>query len=49
MVQNFVEKKGGPDTLQSNPRIVLLIDARENKSSDTEDSVVVTAIGEAGP
>jgi heme iron utilization protein len=33
--------------LQSNPRVALLIDDRENKSSDTEDSVVVTAIGEA--
>ena len=33
--------------LQSNPRVALLIDDRENKGSDTEDSVVVTAIGEA--
>ena len=33
--------------LQSNPRAALLIDDRENKGSDTEDSVVVTAIGEA--
>ena len=49
MVQNFAEKKGSPNTLQSNPRIALLIDARENKGSDTEDFVVVTAIGEAGP
>jgi nitroimidazol reductase NimA-like FMN-containing flavoprotein (pyridoxamine 5'-phosphate oxidase superfamily) len=32
--------------LQSNPRVALLIDDRENKGSDTEDSVVVTAIGE---
>jgi len=33
--------------LQSNPRVALLIDDRENKGTDTEDSVVVTAIGEA--
>ncbi len=33
--------------LQSNPRVALLIDDRENKGSDTVDSVVVTAIGEA--
>ena len=33
--------------LQSNPRVALLIDDRENRGSDTEDSVVVTAIGEA--
>jgi heme iron utilization protein len=33
--------------LRSNPRVALLIDDRENKGSDTEDSVVVTAIGEA--
>ncbi|MDH3959379.1 MAG: pyridoxamine 5'-phosphate oxidase family protein [Actinomycetota bacterium] len=33
--------------LQSNPRVALLIDDRENRGSDTEDSVVVTAIGRA--
>lgn len=33
--------------LQSNPRVALLIDDRQNRGSDTEDSVVVTAIGEA--
>ncbi len=33
--------------LLSNPRVALLIDDRENTGSDTEDSVVVTAIGEA--
>ena len=33
--------------LQSNPRVALLIDDRENRGSDTEDCVVVTAIGEA--
>jgi len=33
--------------LQSNPRVALLIDDRENKGSDTEDSVAITAIGEA--
>ena len=33
--------------LRSNPRVALLIDDRENKGSDTEESVVVTAIGEA--
>lgn len=33
--------------LLSNPRVTLLIDDRENTGSDTEDSVVVTAIGEA--
>ena len=33
--------------LRFNPRVALLIDDRENKGSDTEDSVVVTAIGEA--
>ena len=33
--------------LQSNPRVALLIDDRENRGSDTEDAVVVTAIGEA--
>ena len=33
--------------LRSNPRVALLIDDRENRGSDTEDAVVVTAIGEA--
>lgn len=33
--------------LKSNPRVALLIDDRENRGSDTEDSVVVTVIGEA--
>ena len=33
--------------LQSNPQVALLIDDRENRGSDTEDAVVVTAIGEA--
>jgi heme iron utilization protein len=33
--------------LRFNPRVALLIDDRENKGSDTEDSVVVTAMGEA--
>lgn len=33
--------------LQANPRVALLIDDRENRGSDTEDSVAVTAIGQA--
>ena len=33
--------------LQYNPRVALLIDNRENRGSDTEDSVVVTAIGDS--
>jgi len=33
--------------LKSNPRVALLIDDRENKGSDTEDCVVVTALGKA--
>lgn len=33
--------------LRANPRVALLIDDRENKGSDTEDSVVVTALGTA--
>lgn len=33
--------------LTANRRVALLIDDRENKGSDTEDSVAVTAIGEA--
>lgn len=33
--------------LKVNPRVALLIDNRENKGSDTQDSVAVTAIGEA--
>ena len=33
--------------LRSNPRVALMIDDRENRGSDTEDSVVVTAIGRA--
>lgn len=33
--------------LKVNSRVALLIDDRENKSSDTQDSVAVTAIGEA--
>lgn len=33
--------------LKTNSRVALLIDDRENKGSDTQDSVAVTAIGEA--
>lgn len=33
--------------LKANSRVSLLIDNRENKGSDTQDSVAVTAIGEA--
>ena len=33
--------------LMANPNIALLIDNRENKGSDTQDSVAVTAIGQA--
>jgi len=33
--------------LLANPSIALLIDNRENKGSDTQDSVAVTAIGQA--
>jgi len=33
--------------LKANSRVALLIDDRENKGSDTQDSVAVTAIGEA--
>ncbi len=33
--------------LKANARVALLIDDRENKGSDTQDSVAVTAIGEA--
>ncbi|MBL0168549.1 MAG: pyridoxamine 5'-phosphate oxidase family protein [Propionivibrio sp.] len=33
--------------LKANSRVALLIDNRENKGSDTQDSVAVTAIGEA--
>ena len=33
--------------LKANRRVALMIDDRENKSSDTQDSVAVTAIGEA--
>jgi nitroimidazol reductase NimA-like FMN-containing flavoprotein (pyridoxamine 5'-phosphate oxidase superfamily) len=33
--------------LVANRRVALLIDDRENKGSDTQDSVAVTAIGEA--
>lgn len=33
--------------LEANRRVALLIDDRENKGSDTQDSVAVTAIGEA--
>ena len=33
--------------LKANRRVALLIDDRENKGSDTQDSVAVTAIGEA--
>ena len=33
--------------LKANCRVALLIDDRENKGSDTQDSVAVTAIGEA--
>ena len=33
--------------LKANRRVALLIDDRENKGSDTRDSVAVTAIGEA--
>lgn len=33
--------------LKANRRVALLIDDRENKGSDTKDSVAVTAIGEA--
>jgi putative heme iron utilization protein len=33
--------------LQANPRVALLIDDRENRGSDTEHSVAVTAIGQA--
>lgn len=33
--------------LKANARVALLIDNRENKGSDTQDSVAVTAIGEA--
>jgi nitroimidazol reductase NimA-like FMN-containing flavoprotein (pyridoxamine 5'-phosphate oxidase superfamily) len=34
--------------LKGNPRVALLIDDRENKGSDTQESVAVTAVGEAG-
>ncbi len=34
--------------LKANSRVALLIDNRENKGSDTQDSVAATAIGEAG-
>lgn len=33
--------------LKANSQVALLIDNRENKGSDTQDSVAVTAIGEA--
>lgn len=33
--------------LEANRRVALLIDDRENKGSDTQDAVAVTAIGEA--
>lgn len=33
--------------LAANPRVALLIDDRENKGSDTQNSVAATAIGEA--
>ena len=33
--------------LMANPRVAFLIDDRENKGSDTQDSVAVTAIGVA--
>ena len=33
--------------LKANSRVALLIDDRENKGSDTQDSVAVTALGEA--
>ena len=33
--------------LKANPRVALLIDDRENKGSDTEESIAVTAIGDA--
>ena len=33
--------------LKANRRVALLIDDRENKGSDTQDSVAVTAIGDA--
>jgi len=33
--------------LKSNARVALLIDNRENQGSDTQDSVAVTAVGEA--
>jgi len=33
--------------LKANARVALLIDDRENKGSDTQDSVAVTALGEA--
>ncbi len=33
--------------LEANPRVALLIDDRENKGSDTQESVAVTAVGEA--
>lgn len=33
--------------LKANSRVALLIDNRENKGTDTQDSVAVTAIGEA--
>ncbi len=33
--------------LKANRRVALLIDDRENKGSDTQDSVAVTAFGEA--
>jgi len=33
--------------LKANARVALLIDDRENKGSDTQDSVAVTVIGEA--
>ncbi len=33
--------------LKENARVALLIDDRENKGSDTQDSVAVTALGEA--
>ena len=33
--------------LEANRRVALLIDDRQNKGSDTQDSVAVTAIGEA--
>lgn len=33
--------------LKANPSVALLVDDRENKGSDTQDSVAVTALGEA--